>query len=95
MKTAFFSSQGNRTPSMLGTAGLYDSVQHDSELVVSQLVNELMVWFPSTHNNLTVTNSREQLTHWEYELLAHPIGHDDVLAYLTLELQSQIQHESC
>lgn len=95
MKSNFFPSKRQITPSMIGTAGIFDSVHQGSELMVSQLVEELCIWFPPHRDISPITQNRESMTQWVYEQLNHPIGHDDVLAYLTLELQMQLHHESC
>ena len=91
----FRNTQVRFTPSMIGTAGIYDDVNQSTELMVNSLVHELMIWFPSSRQEQEINSSRDALTHWVYEQLHHPLSHDDVLAFLSQELQSKMNYESC
>lgn len=90
-------------PNMKGSAGIFPEFEIEDPKVVNRLVNSLMYLF-NFHDGdyLTFvlghgecTSNKQAMQSWVYDQLNVNKGHDDVLAFLSEQLQEQLMTEVC
>jgi hypothetical protein len=91
-------------PCMKGSAGIFPEYEFEDPMVVNRLVNNLMYLFNVNDGDyLTFIlghgdcyTNKQAMQHWVYDQLGSSvIGHDDVLAFLSGQLQEQLMMEVC
>ncbi len=90
-------------PSMKGSAGIFPEFEMEDPRVVNRLVNNLMYLF-NVHDGDYLTfvlghgecsSNKQAIQSWIYDQLNVNKGHDDVLTFLSEQLQEQLMMEVC